>query len=379
MPWTDNLAWDDALALSPDIAFGGDRTTEFAYRPRQLVCPRQVWEGGRNDRESRVRERLAGANATLVREDQPDDRLRIKGELAAGLDLELIDVPDGDLTRLVDDAHDEQVELDFHYVLVANPQRHGGCAPPTALAESTPITASADAGHGVRIAVLDTGTVESPPFDVELRADDVEPADVGPALGHGTMVAGVIARAAPAATIVVRRVFETPLGVADELDIVAALEDLPQDINIVNASFGGHAAPRGIMAIFKRAVHALPPGMLVVASAGNEGEWRPHFMAAFKRVLGVASVRKTEPDRWEVEDYSNRGWWTDVSTPGTDVESVDRDGNPVACSGTSFAAPKIAAKVAVEASAGSMPVTDAARQLLAGLPTIPDGGAVLDL
>jgi subtilisin family serine protease len=378
MPWTDNLAWDDAIAQSADIVIGGDRTTEFAYRPRQLVCGRDVWEAPRNTREERVRGRLADANASLVADNPPNDRERRKADLASDLDLRLLDVPDGDIPRLVDDAREEQVVLAPHYVLFANPQRHGGCSPPTALAAPSAIVAAPDAGQGIRIAVLDTGMPEPPNVVVEPFAPEhVEPADAGPARGHGTMVAGVIARAAPGATIVVRRVLETPLGVADELDVVAALADLPPDIDIVNASFGGRAAPDGTMAIFKRAVESVRPETLVVASAGNEGERRPHFMAAFKRVLSVASVTQTEPGRWELEDYSNRGWWIDLSTVGTDVETVDHDGSPVLCSGTSFAAPQVAARVAVDASAGGVPVIEAARLLAAGLPVIPDGGTVV--
>ena len=380
MPWQDNLAWDDALAQSRDFVIAGDRTTAFAYRPRELVCDLNVWEQPRNEREEGVRERLAAANASLILDGAPDARLRRKAGIADNLGLRLLEVPDGDVVRLVDDAHEERVALTYHHMVFANPQRHGGCAAPTPLPRPSGVSGGADDGAGVRIAVLDTGMPDPPKVAVEqIGQDDVEPAEAGPALGHGTMVAGVIARVAPGATIVVRRVLETPLGVADELDVVAALEDLPDDIDIVNASFGGRAAPRDTMAVFKRAVEMVRPGTLLIASAGNEGERRPHFMAAFKRVLAVGSVCESEPGRWELESYSNRGWWIDVSTKGTDVESVDRDGGAVLCSGTSFAAPQIAAKIAVAVAASdrAISVHDAARQLTGGLPVLPDGGTVV--
>jgi hypothetical protein len=381
MPWQDNLAWDDALAQSPDIVIAGDRTTEFAYRPRQLVCDENVWEGPRNGREEGVRSRLADANATLVSDRPPDERAGRKADIAAELRLRLLDVPDGDIVRLVDDARDQRVELTYHHMVFANPQRHGGCSPPVPLPGPTAITQVADAGAGKRIVVLDTGMPDPPPPLVPhvepFAAEHVEPAGAGPGMSHGTMVAGVIARHAPGATIVVRRVLETPLGVADELDVVMALRDLPDDVDIVNASFGGRAAPRETMAVFKRAVDEVRPETLLIASAGNEGERRPHFMAAFKRVVAVACVMQGDGGQWELEDYSNRGWWIDLSTVGTDVETVDRDNNAVLCSGTSFAAPRIAAKIAVEASAQGVSVHDVARELASGLPVLPDGGTVV--
>ncbi len=109
------------------------------------------------------------------------------------------------------------------------------------------------------------------------------------AVGHGSMVAGVIRRHAPAAAIVVRRVLDTPLGVADELDVAAALREV-RDVHIVNASFGGPAAAPDAMVVFRAAVEDLPGELVVVASAGNEGETRPHYMAGFERVLSVASI-----------------------------------------------------------------------------------------
>jgi hypothetical protein len=378
MPWTDNLAWDDALARHPDIVIAGDRRGEFAYRRDQLICDEAVWESPRNSREEDVRSRLVDANADLVTNRQPDERQARKADVASELGLRLLDVPDGDIPRLVGDARDQRVALTYNHVVFANPQRHGGCAPPVLLEESSPIGVAENAGEGKRILVLDTGMPDPPPVDVEaLAAEDVEPAGAGPGMGHGTMIAGVIARNAPGASIVVRRVLETPLGVADELDVAMALSRLPDDVDIVNASFGGRAAPRETMAVFKRAVNEVRPESLVIASAGNEGESHPHFMAAFKRVVGVASVTEVGQGVWQIEDYSNRGWWIDLSTAGTDVETVDREGRPVLCSGTSFAAALVSARVAAEASAGNLSVIDAARQLVAGVPVVPDAGTIV--
>ncbi len=372
MPWEDNLAWDDAIAEDPDIAVGGHRENEFLYRPRQLVCDKTVWEDPRDARERGIRGRLGDADArSLTEQPQSDEEVR-RGQAADRLDLHLLDVPRGDVVRLADDGREQaRVPLDLVHVVTAGPQRHGGGSKPQPIPEPPAFAfttaAPADAGQGKTIAVLDTGISGSAlpfPFQPPAQAD-VEPAGVaGEAIGHGTMVAGVIAQFAPGATLVFRRVLSVPLGVADEIDIADALDKLPQ-VDIVNASFGGRAVADATMVTFKRAVDRVPEGTIIVASAGNEGENRPHFMAAYKRVIGVASVREAEPGVWELEDYSNHGWWCDACTSGTDVVSVDIDGNGVLCTGTSFAAPKLCAAIAALASGPpGMSVADAAKQIL---------------
>jgi subtilisin family serine protease len=373
MPWEDNLAWDDAIAEDPDIAIGGHRENEFLYRPRQLVCDKTVWEAPRDERERGIRGRLGDADArSLTEQPQSDDEVR-RGQAADRLDLHLLDVPRGDVVRLADDGREQaRVPLDLVHVVTANPQRHGGHGKPQPIPEPPAFTfttaAPANAGQGKTIAVLDTGITGSAsrPFPVQGPAPaDVEPVGVtGEATGHGTMVAGVIAQFAPGATLVIRRVLSVPLGVADEIDIAHALDALPA-VDIVNASFGGRAVADATMVTFKRAVDRVPDGTVIVSSAGNEGENRPHFMAAFKRVIGVASVKEAQSGVWELEDYSNRGWWCDACTTGTDVVSVDLDGKGFLCSGTSFAAPKLCAKIAVLASANpGMSVLDAAKQIV---------------
>jgi subtilisin family serine protease len=373
MPWEDNVAWDDAIAEDPDIAVGGHRENEFLYRPRQLVCDKTVWERPRDARERDMRARLGDADARSLTEQPQGDEETRRGQAADRLDLHLLDIPRGDVVRLADEGRElARVPVDLVHVMTANPQRHGGCGRPQPVPEPPAFAftavAPADAGQGTTIAVLDTGISGSGalPFPVQGPAQaDVEPAGVaGEAIGHGTMVAGVIAQFAPGATLVIRRVLSVPLGIADEIDVADALDKLPE-VDIVNASFGGRAVADATMVTFKRAVDRVRDGTVIVSSAGNEGENRPHFMAAYKRVIGVASVREAEPGAWELEDYSNRGWWCDACTTGTDVVSIDVDGNGVLCSGTSFAAPKLSAAIAALASGNpGMSVADAAKQIL---------------
>jgi hypothetical protein len=95
------------------------------------------------------------------------------------------------------------------------------------------------------------------------------------------------------------------------------------------------------MLTFERAVNQLPRTTLVVAAAGNHGVVRPHYSAAFKRVVAVGSAEN--PGDWHRAPYSNYGGWVDCSAAGTRVHSTFVEFRPFTggaiCSGTSFAAP----------------------------------------
>jgi hypothetical protein len=386
MPWQDNIAWDDALDRDPGIGVGGGRTadgrpsTGFLFRPGQLVCDAHLWDEPADFDQEHVRKRLGAAGAEETRNASRLPRDELRASVADDLSLQLLNVPGADLGELVADARRRVPgALDYNHVLVASPQRHGGCAPPHLLDAAgfdfeAPVTQTASP----LIAVLDTGIGADLPFDV-LAGSDSEPASPGsPAEHHGTMVAGIVARYLPAAQLLVKQVLNMPLGEADELEIAAALAALPADVAVVNASFSGPAADDARMLAFERAVGLLPRSTLVVAAAGNEGLDRPHYMAAFKRVLAVASVAA---DGSALEDYSNRGVWVDVCTQGTDVETVIGGGAHVLASGTSFAAPKIAAKVAEIAAGQGVGMRHAASWLVneAGAPAVAGGGTFVDI
>ena len=387
MPWQDDTAWDDAIEGSPEIAVGGTRTddgrrsTEFLHRPGQLLCDTGVWTNPRDPDEEGLRARLDAVGAAETRGEPRLPRDDQRAEAADRLGLTLLNVPGDELPELV--RAGRQVVPDafaFNHVVIANPQRFGGCAPPQRLDHASVQIGGVVPQQGARtVAVLDTGIVENAPFAVHPDSD-VEPAGAGgPAAGHGTMVAGVVARYAPAASVLVKRVLNLPLGDADELEIAAALAALPE-VDIVNASFGGPAAEDMRMVALERALDALPPATLVVASAGNEGLTRPEYTAAFKRVLGVASAGDVEGDL-AVFPYSNRGRWVDLSTQGTDVETVAGADDPVLASGSSFAAPKIAARVLEIAERDGVGVRHAASWLMheSGGPAIAGGGTFVDM
>lgn len=384
MPWQDNPAWDAALEAAADVVIAD---AGFAYRPHEVVVPAPVWDAPRNAAEDTVRGQLGDAGARPI--TGRSTRAGRKGEIARGLDLQLVELPaDVDVATLIDGGrNDLGVGIAYHHVVTANPQRHGGYAKPKPLGhESSPVPVPSDTGAGITIAVLDTGMPSPPKVAVEpFVPDDIEPGLAAPAtgadplaVGHGTMVAGVIARNAPGAAIVNRRVLLGAEGVADELDVALALDELGAGVQIVNASFGGRAASADAMIAFRAAVErAQARDMLIVASAGNEGESAAHYIAAFTGVVGVAAVR--ERTAWELQPFSNRGGWVDAGAVGEDVETVDQDGEPVLCSGTSFAAPLVAARIAAKAGADGTGARAAADALLAdrARPLVPGAGRLV--
>jgi hypothetical protein len=389
MPWQDNAEWTNALANNPEIGVGGGRTddgrrsTEFLFRPGQLVCDSAVWNDPRDPGEAAVRDGLVNAGARETRSDQRMERDDERAAAAELLDLTLLNV-DGDPLALAREARNTVPDIvGLNHVIVAGPQRFGGDAPPVSVVPPTvqiPGAGPASQGPAKTVAVLDTGIVDNAPFPVE-PGSDLEPTGVGGfAEKHGTMVAGVIARFAPAAKILVKQVLRLPLGEADELEVVAALDALPHGIDVINASFGGPAADNIRMLALRRALDRLPPTTLVVASAGNEGLNRPHYMAAFKRVVGVGSAAIVGNGP-EVCFYSNRGGWVDVCTQGSDVETIAGPGEGFSTCGTSYAAPKIAATIINEADRQSIGVRHAASWLIheSGGPVLAGGGTFVDI
>lgn len=367
MPWQDDEEWDDALRKSDGIRVGGVEGAEYLVRPDELICDARVWTNPEGADEEEVQRRLFAVDASEVGDDP---RLGT----AERLNLKLLNVPSERAYEVVDAAQDiAPGKVDFVHMVVANPQRYGGCGVPEPITASMAIPGRGREGATMRIAVLDTGVAADSTSWVD-GASNVESGPSGPASGHGTMVAGVIARYAPGATILVTQVLELPLGVADELDVAKALAAVPEDVNIINASFGGPAADSGRMEALRRALRQLPESTIVVASAGNEGVSRRHYMAAFERVVGVASV-----ENGKVAGYSNRGEWIKLSTQGTDVETLRSANDRVNATGTSFAAPKIAARIVTDAGPGGDVVQAKDALIQTGGNQIPGAGTFVDI
>lgn len=160
---------------------------------------------------------------------------------------------------------------------------------------------------------------------------------------HGTAVASVIAEAAPGATVFAANVFTLSTDgheIATADAIVRGLDWLAKmKIAVINLSLTGPANP-----VFEAMVKQLnAKGHILVAAVGNEGpRGAPQFPAAYDKVVGVTAVDAKN----RVYLYANHGDYVDFAAPGVDLRVADPKGSTDTVSGTSYASPIVAAKLA---------------------------------
>lgn len=246
---------------------------------------------------------------------------------------------------------------------------------------------------GSVVGVLDTGVCLRAPLGEQHRRLALDPAhadadedvlDQEPHDGrldeadvHGSFIADLIRREAPGATVKVRRALLD--GLADELEIadgIRALSAVP-GMQVLNLSLYGYTHADREPVVLREAIEALPATTAVVAAAGNDGLTRRTWPAAFARVIGVGAVdARCRPAEWDEDAGTNTGAWVDACALGVDVVSsfIDftepgADGRTFAgqarWSGTSFAAPLVAARVIGRVMAERCTATAAAGRLLA--------------
>jgi hypothetical protein len=256
-------------------------------------------------------------------------------------------------------------------------------------------------GAGVTVVVIDTGldakarasawlrdVDADDPQDIDLTADLTPPDGlIDDQAGHGAFVAGIVRQGAPGARVRIVKALDTD-GVTDEVAVAKAIDRAAAaGADIINLSLGGYTdgdrAPIAISAALAR----LPRTTAVVVAAGNFASSRPTWPAAHKRVVSVGAV-----DGEGVQaSFSNWGWWVDTCAEGVELHSVyvhgrenpanetagapDRFDGHAFWSGTSFACPRVAARIAVEMASEGVSARAAAERLLED----PSAGVVPDL
>lgn len=213
--------------------------------------------------------------------------------------------------------------------------------------------------------------------------------------GHGTFITWIVGHQSGDRVGVVNVRALDADGVGTERQVLDALDRLLRaypDIPVINLSLGGytdseehpgqprHRPPLGISAWLKQFTRD-HPGSLVVCAAGNYGRDRPFWPAAHPDVIGVAALTGDLVHA----SFSNHGSWVDVCTFGDQVVGdhpkgvvIDQQGgaetftgDAAAWSGTSFAAPIVAAEVArrIDESANALTARDAWNALAGSLST----------
>lgn len=202
------------------------------------------------------------------------------------------------------------------------------------------------------IAVLDTGaTFDHPGLrnrflpGYNVLAPSQPPKDLPDGItnaeyGHGTMIAGIIVRLAPATRILPVRVINgdgvgTILGLAKGIYYANA-----QRVNVINLSLSCSVNSGVLNDALDQSENA---GIVLVAAAGNLNTDRVNPPAKGHGTISVGSV---EADNRK-SLYSNYGSFVRVVAPGSDIRSTYPGGGYATWSGTSFAAPFVAAQAAL--------------------------------
>lgn len=207
-------------------------------------------------------------------------------------------------------------------------------------------------GAGIIVAVLDTGATFTHP-DLQSHylpgynaiAPDTLPWDIADGatnaeVGHGTMVAGLIARIAPLAAIQPIRIMKGD-GTGTLLNLVKGIHYAnTHGARIINMSFGCSVKSGALNDALDEAEAA---GIVLIAAAGNNNLNQALPPTVSRGTIAVAALEANNTK----SPYSNYGSFVRVSAPGSNIRSTFMDGGYATWSGTSFAAPFVSAQAAL--------------------------------
>lgn len=229
-------------------------------------------------------------------------------------------------------------------------------------------------GKNVKVAVIDTGVDTSNPqltdaVNASLGANYLpktdgkgQKLDIGKpdgttdTVGHGTRVAGIIAARpmkgtgfvglAPEATIIpIKQNDSEGHGTAGTL-ATAIRHAIQVKANVINISQDTTKAISQDSDLHSAVNEALNAGIVVVASAGNDGlggNVKSTYPASYDGVLAVAASDRNN----ERAAFSQSGDFVGVAAPGVDMISTVPKGGHCSDNGTSFSAPYVAGVAAL--------------------------------
>jgi membrane-anchored mycosin MYCP len=218
-------------------------------------------------------------------------------------------------------------------------------------------------GRGVKVAVIDSGVDANPQFGQrvivgpDLAGSQFSAApDDADCVGHGTMVASIIAAApmkgvsfagvAPQATILSIKITNSMTGIPATVVSTAILDAVQMGANVINLSL---AVQQNNPELHSAVDFAISHNVVVVAAAGNDdgNGTGPFYPAQYSGVLSVGAVNQDG----SLASFSDTHTRVTVTAPGADVTGAWPGTFPHAYnpddSGTSFATPFVAGVVAL--------------------------------
>ncbi len=168
--------------------------------------------------------------------------------------------------------------------------------------------------------------------------------------GHGTNVAGIIAAEsnnkigisgiAPDVKLLNLRAFD-PTGNGEEDDVAAAiLYAVKQNVKVINMSFGDASFSLVLKDVIN---YAYNKGVILIASAGNDGKNILHYPSGYSEVLSVGASTKED----YIASFSNFGSTIDLIAPGSEIFTTAIGNKYTSIGGTSAAAPFVSGVAAL--------------------------------
>ncbi len=210
----------------------------------------------------------------------------------------------------------------------------------------------------VTIAVVDTGVdLDHPDLanrlveGYNILGENTNPDDDN---GHGTHVAGIIAsetnnREGIAGLTWYNKIMPIKAmsaeGFGTTFDIAKGIIwAVDNGADVINLSLGNYKESN----VLKRAIrYAHNNNVVMIAAAGNDGSTQPSYPAAYPEVLSVSAVSNDGT----LAEFSNYGNYINISAPGVYIPSTYFNEQYASLSGTSMAAPHVAALAALIKSA----------------------------
>jgi len=268
---------------------------------------------------------------------------------------EIVDNGNGPALRTTSDPAPEPAWL---------PQPLGltGHTPPKILILDTGLRTVGGQGDEVEHPYLTCARLHSPwlqhapagAIDDEDELDDDASGTLDFEAGHGTFITGIIQQICPDAEVHIAGVLSS-FGDGDVANVVAVFELANRQagpFDIVNMSFGTYMSDND-GTLLGAALRRLLGAGLGISAVGNQATSRPYFPAALNGIVGVGGLGQNDK-AW----FTNFGGWVDACAPAIDVVSTffvradaridERVTGWARWSGTSFAAPKVAAVIARE-------------------------------
>ncbi|RST77439.1 peptidase S8 [Siminovitchia acidinfaciens] len=203
------------------------------------------------------------------------------------------------------------------------------------------VIAVVDTGVDYTLADLEEIVLRDEGYDFVNRDEDAYDDE-----GHGTHVAGIIAAGMdnnysmtgihPNAKILPVKVLDAS-GSGDTEKIALGIKYAVDEgkADVINLSLGGPYS----RVIEEQLKYAASKNVTIVAASGNDGADMLDYPAASKHSIAVGASNRLDI----VSDFSSYGEGLDLVAPGSDIPSLLPNGNVTYLSGTSMAAPHVAA------------------------------------